>query len=174
MTRWRAALIRFVATYGIVAALGVEIIVFWALSPRFLTWGNQLNVLRQNAAIAIIAAGMTFVILTAGIDLSVGSLVAVAGVFCAMVLKPDWGPLWLRLAAGCIIGVLSAACAGLFSGVVVTRMRIPPFVSTLAMLTIARGVALHITESETISGLPEWFGEVGGSNKPVVLMVLIF
>ena len=107
---------RLVARYAIFAALGVECLVLSLTSRAFFTVDNLANVLRQNAFPAVIAAGMTFVILTAGIDLSVGSVVGLAGVLCADVLAHGWG-----LTAGIAMGLLVGAGVGLLNGVVVTR-----------------------------------------------------
>jgi len=167
-------LLGFLAAYGIVAALALELLFFSLRSPYFLTWENQLNVLRQNSAVAVLAAGMTFVILSAGIDLSVGSLVALSGVTAAAALLPEWGPLALRIPAAILAGVLVGGVLGLVNGAIVTGMRIPPFVATLAMMTIARGIALHATESRTISGLPGAYGELGTGIWPILVLLVVF
>lgn len=174
MKKTSRAAVRFVSKYGIVVALLLEIVVFSILSPHFLDLDNQLNVLHQNAAIAVIAAGITFVILTAGIDLSVGSLVAVAGVLCADVVVGEWAPIGVRLPVACLVGISAGGLAGGLNGLVITKMRIPPFVTTLAMMTIARGIALHYTESRTISGLPEVFGNLDRGGTPVLVMGVVF
>jgi len=165
---------RFSAAFGIAAALAAELVIFSWLSPYFFTWSNQFNVLGQNAAVGVIAAGMTAVILTGGIDLSVGSVAAISGVTCAAILVQ--GGLSFRMAFFLAVaaGIASGAAAGLINGLITTRMRIPPFVATLAMLTIARGVALHATGARTISGLPEEFGVMGGGILPVVVMAAVY
>src|SRR5512139_2458029 len=124
--------------YGIALALLLEIILFSSLSPYFFTAENLLNVSLQASITAIIAAGMTFVILTGGIDLSVGSLVAAAGIAAASVLQAPLAPglaYPLAVAAGLALGALSGAVAGLF----VTRFGIAPFIVTLALMTVWRG-----------------------------------
>jgi ribose/xylose/arabinose/galactoside ABC-type transport system permease subunit len=173
MTKQAGQLVRFLTRYGIIMVLAVELIYFSFRSENFLTIDNQLNVLRQNAVIAIIACGMTFVILTAGIDLSVGSLVAIAGVVCADILKHDWAPVGTRVAVGLVAGVACGAFGGFINGLVSTKMRIPPFVATLAMLTIGRGIALQYTDSRSISGLPDLFGEFGIGVWPVIIMAVV-
>ena len=170
----KALAVRTLSSYGILAALVLELVVFGLLSDDFLSVRNQINILRGNAAIAIIAAGMTFVILTAGIDLSVGSLLGVSCVLTADVILGDWAPMPVRIAVGCVVGVTAGALAGAFNGIVATRMRIPPFVATLAMLTIARGVAYHYTGSRTISGLPEGFHELSNSVAPIGVMLAVY
>lgn len=165
-----AALSRF----GIALALLAEIAFFAARSEHFLTLENLENVLRQNVAVAVIAAGMTFVILTGGIDLSVGSLVGLTGVVCAELLTGEWAPPPVRIALGCAAGVGAGAACGALSGAVSTRMRIPPFVATLAMLTVARGAALLWTDSRTITGLPEAFAGFGATAWPVAVMLAVY
>lgn len=171
---WRRRL-GAIARYGIFFALAAELIVFSILSPHFFSIENQLNVLEQNAAITVLAVGMTFVILTGGIDLSVGSLVALASVVCAWMLArgPSIGSPTLALALALAAGAGGAAAAGLVSGLVITRVRIPPFVATLAMLTIARGTVLQWTDSRTISGLPTFFGDLGRSAAPIAVMAFV-
>ena len=143
----------FASRWGILAWLVLELSFFATRSPHFLTPENLGNILRQNVAVAVIAAGMTFVILTAGIDLSVGSLLALTGVLCADVMVGDWASPGVMIAVGCTVGILSGTACGMTSGLVTTKMRIPPFVATLAMLTIAKGLALHYTDSRAVSGL---------------------
>ncbi|MEM7263757.1 MAG: ABC transporter permease, partial [Planctomycetota bacterium] len=154
------------ARYGIFVALGIEFVLFSFLSPHFLDGGNQLNVLHQNAPALVLAVGMTLVILTAGIDLSVGSVLALTAVTAAQVAVVDWGPVGLRipvaLATACVLG---AACGGI-NGFVITGLRIPPFVATLAMMLIAKGTVMIATKARTISGLPDEFGEIGAGSYP--------
>lgn len=166
MKNWR--------NYGILGALVLEIVIFSILSPHFLTAQNQWNVLEQNAAIAILAAGLTFVILTGGIDLCVGSLVALTGVVCADLLIKIGGASALSVLLACVAAIGLGLLAGLLNGLCITKMETPPFVATLAMLTIARGIALHYTQSRTISGLPESFGSLGTGFFPVLAMMLVF
>jgi ribose/xylose/arabinose/galactoside ABC-type transport system permease subunit len=166
----------FVSRWGIFAWLALELFYFATRSPHFLTAENLGNILRQNVAVGVVAAGMTFVILTAGIDLSVGSLLALTGVLCADVMVRDWAPPVAMIAIGSVVGILSGAACGLTSGLVTTKMRIPPFIATLAMLTIAKGIALHYTESRAISDLPKEFLDFGGSesNLPILVMLLVY
>src|SRR5690348_13574956 len=112
-----------------------------ALTPYFLTVSNLLNVAEQTAINAIIAVGMTFVILSGGIDLSVGSIVALSGVVLASALQHDW-PILLAVLAGIAVG---GAC-GLVNGGLITIGRLPPFIATLGMMSVARGGALLFTE----------------------------
>jgi ribose transport system permease protein len=111
--------------------------------PQFLSEANLTNVLRQNSMLGLVALGMTFVILTGGIDLSVGSLLAVAGVVAAHLAGRG---LFVALVAG--IGL--AALLGLANGVIIARARVQPFIVTLAMMIAARGLALVATGEQTV------------------------
>jgi ribose/xylose/arabinose/galactoside ABC-type transport system permease subunit len=160
---------RFLSRYGIFVALAIECAVLSLATDAFLTPANLANVLRQNAFTAILGAGMTFVILTGGIDLSVGSVVALSGVLCADVLSHGSG-----LAAGIAAGLLVGVATGGFIGLVVTRIGIPPFVVSLAMLLVARGAAYKYTDARTISGLPAPFAELSAGFAPTAIMAAVF
>jgi ribose transport system permease protein len=138
-------------------------------TDAFFTPDNLANVLRQNAFPAIIAAGMTFVILTGGIDLSVGSVVALSGVLCADVLVKGWG-IPAAVAVGLGVGLL----VGLVNGVVVTRVRVPPFVVTLATMLIVRGAAFKYTDARTISGVPASFAGFSQSLPMAIVLAATF
>jgi ribose transport system permease protein len=159
----------WISRYAIFVALGVECIVLAMATDTFFTPGNLSNVLRQNAFTAIIAAGMTFVILTGGIDLSVGSVVALAGVLCADVLARG-GSIPMAVTAALGVGLV----VGLFNGLLVTRVRVPPFVVTLAMMLVARGAALKYTDARTITGLPPSFGALSDGLTTGVIMAAVF
>lgn len=158
----------------IFAAILLESAVFTALAPQFLTFDNLVNVALSIAVIGILAVGMTFVILTGGIDLSIGSVAALAGVAAAIVTqKTEFALLGFAAALG--IGLL----CGAFNGLAVAFFRVPPFVVTLAVLTIARGLAFVFSEGRSIGNLPEGFGRFGksvflGIPYSVWLMLLTF
>jgi ribose/xylose/arabinose/galactoside ABC-type transport system permease subunit len=158
-----------VSSYGIFVALVAECLVLGAATDAFFTAGNLANVLRQNAFTAILAAGMTFAILTGGIDLSVGSVVALSGVFCADVLSKGLG-----LPAGVLAGVLVGLLVGLVNGLVVTKVGIPPFIASLAMMLIARGAAYKYTDARTISDLPPSFSALSHGLGPTTIMAAVF
>jgi ribose/xylose/arabinose/galactoside ABC-type transport system permease subunit len=148
--------------------------VLWILSPHFLTVSNLLNVAQQTSINAIIAVGMTFVIITAGIDLSVGSLVALAGVVLASLLHAGI-PLPLAILAGLLTGLVS----GLINGFLITFGKLPPFISTLGMMSVARGAALLYTQGRPISGFSDDFrflatGELFRLPAPVIIMVGVY
>jgi ribose/xylose/arabinose/galactoside ABC-type transport system permease subunit len=145
-----------------------------ALSPHFLTLQNLLNVMEQTAINAVIAIGMTFVILSAGIDLSVGSILALSGVVLGSALHADW-PLTTALAVGLAAG---AAC-GLINGLLITFGRLPPFIATLGMMSMARGAALVFTAGRPVSGFEAGFrlfstGKLFGIPAPVVLTLMAY
>ncbi|MDZ7373101.1 MAG: ABC transporter permease [candidate division KSB1 bacterium] len=150
-----------VQRYGIYLAFALEIVAFTVLSDRFLTYENQINVFRQISINAIIAAGMTYVILTGGIDLSVGSIVALSGVAVASVLKWEGTSVAPRIVLAILCGLAVGGLSGLLAGTVIVRFRVPPFIATLAMMTIARGLAFLYTGGRPIWGLPREFDFIG-------------
>jgi len=157
------------SNYAIFVALVAECVVLAVATDAFFTVDNLSNVLRQNAFTAILAAGMTFVILTAGIDLSVGSVVGLTGVVASDVLVHGYGTP-AALAAGLLVGLL----VGTINGFTVTRLRIPAFIVTLAMMLVARGAAYKYTDARTISGLPPSFGVLSSSLSTAVIMAGVF
>jgi ribose transport system permease protein len=149
--------------------------------PNFLKLSNLLGVANQTAIYAIIAIGMTMVIITAGIDLSVGSLVALASVAGALLISylggVDAGI--GAVLAGLAVGVGVCALAGLFNGFLLTAFRIPPFISTLAMMMMASGLAFRLSEGRSIPELPRAFFWLGGGTtagipNPVLLMIVLY
>jgi len=149
-------------------------LVLTILSDRFLTVNNLLNVTRQISINAIISVGMTLVILTGGIDLSVGSIVALTGSITAGLLVGGQA-----LLTSVLIGMMVGALLGLCNGLLITRAEIPPFIATLGTMTAARGFTLVYTEGRPITGMGESFrflggGYIAGIPVPVILMVIIF
>lgn len=132
------------------------IFVFAFTSPAFLTVNNGLTVLLQTSVIGLLAIGMTMVIITGGIDLSVGSVLALAGVVTGLLMKAG-----LPVMPAMAFGVVTGGFCGFLNGLVITKMRITPFVATLGMMMIARGVALQLTGAAPISRLGETFGWLG-------------
>jgi len=150
------------------------VIILWILTPHFLTVSNLLNVAQQTSINAIIAVGLTFVIITAGIDLSVGSILAFAGVVLASVLRAGI-PVPLALLIGLSVGLL----CGIANGLLISYGRLPPFISTLGMMSVARGAALLYTQGRPISGFSKSFrflatGEVFHIPAPVIIMAGIY
>ena len=155
--------------YAIFIALALECVILAIASPAFASTENVMNVLRQNAFTAIVSAGMTFVILTAGIDLSVGSVVGLSGVLCADVMVHGHG-----VAAGVLAGVAAGVAVGAVNGLIVTRIRIPSFIVTLPMMMVARGAALKYTDARTISGLPPSFALFADNTASIVMIGSVF
>lgn len=154
------------------------------LWPDFLKSGNLLGVANQTAIYAIIAVGMTMVIILREIDLSVGSIVALSSVTAAVFLRDVGGGASAgsgALALACLLAVLVAAAAGAVNGLLVTTARLPSFIATLAMMLIARGLAQRITSQESIGDtwLPPAFktlggGSPGGLPNPVWIMIVLY
>jgi len=149
-------------------------VVLWILTPHFLTVSNLLNVLEQSAINAIVAAGMTFVIISGGIDLSVGSVLALAGIVLASLLQAGAG-----LPIAVTVALASAAICGLLNGLFVTLGRLPPFIATLGMMSVARGLALIWAEGRPISGFSESFrlmatGRPLGIPAPVLITLVVY
>jgi ribose transport system permease protein len=163
-----------VLKYKSLIGLLILCIVISFITPRFLSIGNIKNVLTQVSVNAVIAIGMSFVILTGGIDLSVGSILAVSGAAAASIMKST-GNLFLAiivaLAIGCVIGLIN--------GVLISKGRIQAFIVTLATMTIFRGVTYVYTNGTPISGLGQSFSSIGnkmilGLPVPVVFMIIVF
>jgi ribose/xylose/arabinose/galactoside ABC-type transport system permease subunit len=159
---------------GTLAGLLTLCVILWAATPHFLTVSNLLNVLEQTALNAVVAVGMTFVIISGGIDLSVGSVLALAGICLALALEAGVpAPAAIGLAL-----VVGTGC-GLINGVLITRGRLPPFIATLGMMSVARGVALMLAEGRPISGFSERFRAIATERLlaipgPVLITIVIY
>ncbi len=175
------------------AALGSLVVltaVFSLTSNAFFSIDNAMTIALQVTSIGLLGIGATCVIITGGIDLSVGSVLALSGVVAALAVKEYNFPIWLAMVAGILTGTI----CGLLNGIAVTRLKLPPFIATLGMMLIARGFALQITGARAVSGLGEAFGQLGngalfriesmgddgfpnvtfpGIPYPVILMVVI-
>jgi ribose transport system permease protein len=138
-------------------------------SGDFLTGGNLSNLARQVAIFGIIAVGQLLVILTAGIDLSVGSVLALSGAVTAQLLVAGW-PIPLAI----LVGVALGTALGVANGLLVTRAKLPPFIATLGMLGIARGVVLVITDAKTVQPLPSGFETVANGTVLGIPNLLLF
>ena len=149
-------------------------VILSTLSPYFLTVNNIFNIGLQMAVIAIMAIGEMMVIISAGIDLSVGSVLALSGVTSTLMLVNGMG-IFLSV----LVGVLTGTLCGFINGVLVSFGRIPPFIATLGMMGIARGLALIITGGIPIFGLPDSFSFLGGGRIlniipfPVIIVVIL-
>ncbi len=139
--------------------LMILVIAFSLTSRSFMSVDNALTVSLQVTSIGILGVGMTCVIITGGIDLSVGSILALSGVIAALAVQGGM-PVWL----GMLLGILAGAFCGVLNGLVVTRLRLPPFIATLGMMMVARGLALQITGARAVSGLGQGFGVLGNGS----------
>jgi ribose transport system permease protein len=159
---------------GALAAL-IAVCIFGAVRYyAFATPGNLVNVLRQNSMLGLVALGMTFVILTGGIDLSVGSLVALSGIAFGLAVRSG-----VPVAAAAAAGLAAGLGCGLVNGALITVGRLPPFIATLGMMSVARGTALMFTEGRPVSGFSGGFrslatGELAGVPVSVVIMVGVY
>ena len=146
-------------TIGVPVAILALAAIFGALNPTFLQLSNVANIARQIASIGLIAWGQTMVILTAGIDLSVGSVAALVSVVAATIIKSH-GTL-----AGILAGICVGTLAGMINGFFVGKVRMPPFVVTLAMMSAARGAAMTYTGGVPVFGLESGFLEFVGQQS---------
>lgn len=153
---WSARLASaFAGTKGPLVGLVLLCLVLALSTDTFFTVRNALNILDQITVLGIMAIGMTLVILIGGIDLSVGSVLALAGMVLGFVVHADH--MGLPIAAGIVAALVAAGLCGLVSGLLVTVAKLPPFIATLAMMSIARGLANIITDGSQIIGFPNWF-----------------
>jgi ribose/xylose/arabinose/galactoside ABC-type transport system permease subunit len=158
---------------GLPAVLVSMAVFFGAVNPNFWSATNLGNVSRQISILALISIGQTFAILSAGIDLSVGSLLAFVSVVCAQQM------LVFGLTGGIVAGVLAGGFAGLVNGLLIAKARVPPFITTLGMLVAARGAALTLSGGLPIAGLPRNFmvigaGYVGPFPIPSIIAAVAF
>jgi len=160
--------------FSVFVILLVICLVFALGSSDFLTASNLLNVALQTSIITIVAIGMTFTILTAGIDLSVGSVMALCGALAAgQAVRQGWGTY-----GGIGAGLLAGLVLGAINGLLIIKGKMPPFVATLAMMAVARGLTLVYTQGRPIAGLEQDFifwgtGRLLGTPVPVILMVIL-
>jgi ribose/xylose/arabinose/galactoside ABC-type transport system permease subunit len=142
--------------YGTELTLGAVLLLFVVVlsltSPVFLTQGNLSNLVKQASTNGIIALGAAVVIISGGIDLSVGSVVGLSGIVAAIVMVGGINPL-----LACLAGLLAAAGVGVVNAAMIYEGRIPPFIATLATMTMARGLVKLVTDARTVSGLPDSF-----------------
>jgi ribose/xylose/arabinose/galactoside ABC-type transport system permease subunit len=143
---------------------------FSLASGRFLSVGNLLNVVEQSSLLGIVAIGVTFTIISGGIDLSVGSLVAFCGALAAGFMARAGMP----LAPALVLAILAGAGLGLVNGFFIVKGGLQPFVATLAMMAIGRGLTLIYTQGRPISGMGDSFTALGSSIGPVPVPALIF
>jgi ribose/xylose/arabinose/galactoside ABC-type transport system permease subunit len=164
-----------VSKYGIYFAFLIMLLLFSLLNPKFLTMRNIINIVRQISFNSILAMGMTMVIITGGIDLSVGSVLALTAVVTASLVRTESHliPFPVAVLAGLLLGCL----CGFINGVIVTKGKLAPFITTLVMMTIARGAAQLFTKGRPITGLVSGFVFIGSGSFlmiPVPIYILAF
>jgi ribose/xylose/arabinose/galactoside ABC-type transport system permease subunit len=165
---------QFSSKYGIVVALIAICAALSIATPNFMTVENVMNVLRQVSINGILAIGMTFVVITGGIDLSVGSLVAFSGVIVASFIRGGFN-IWICMA----IAVIASLLLGCINGFFVANQGLAPFIVTLAMMTVARGLTYVYSDGQPISPLTQQYMQIGkgdilGVPNPVWILFLTF
>lgn len=168
----KSKLSQFTDKFGMLIILILLVIVISILHPSFLSASNFSNVLKQIAVYVIIGYGVTFIIITTGIDLGLGSYMALGGVLAALCAKGT-----LPGIVGMIVATLIGLAIGLINGLVISITKIPPFICTLGMTTITRGAALLITNGKPVSQLNKsfcWFGSgvVGFIPTPIIWLII--
>lgn len=159
---------------GIVLTLGVVVVFFALNSPFFLRPRNVINILNNSTITLILATGMTFVLATGGVDLSVGSTIGLTGVIVGIVLTSGaWWPFAI------VVGIAVGATIGFINGWTISRFGIQPFIMSLAMLSIVRGLALVISRGQPVFGFPLQFtdlfaGKVIGIPSNVIIAAVVF
>src|SRR5512146_26066 len=161
------------------AAVIVLFLFFSLTAKNFFTLRSVLSLALQTSAVTIMGIGVTFTIITGGIDLSIGSVIALSGTVAVMVAIAGV-PIWLSMIIGMLVGVI----CGLLNGLMITRLKLPPFIATLGMMMVARGVALTITNANAWPA-PDGFGVLGndaifrtgpkfpGISYPVLIMIAV-
>jgi rhamnose transport system permease protein len=150
----------------------IALVVLGSLNGRFLTLDNLLNQGRLTTEVGLIALPMTFIIITGGIDLSVGSTVGL----CAILLGYSWKTFGFPLPLAIVFTLFIGALAGFVNGLVITRVKVPPLIMTIATLALYRGLAEGISQAHSVRGYPEWFYFLGQENLfgvPTQLWLLI-
>ena len=165
----KLSLMDFLKKYGILIVLIAMWVMMLIVSPTFRTVENAVNILRQVAVNGIIAIGMTFVIMTGGIDLTVGSLIAVSGVVAGSILVADPSKVGLAVLAGIAVCGLFGAINGLFTA----YAGVPPFVATLAGMTMARGFAYVYSDGKPYTLASEGFSVIGKGYAPIIIFLVI-
>ena len=165
----------FIAQYGVIVGLAAILIFFTVMKAKFMTVDNIVNMLRQTSINGLLAIGMTFVVLTGGIDLSVGSIVGAAGMFSALAARAETGIPWpIAVLIGLGVGLL----LGAVNGIVVSYLKVPAFIATLGMLSIARGVTFMASDAKPVPGLSKGFLQIGGGSVgilpyPVLILIAV-
>lgn len=162
----------FLSNYGTLIGLFLVVLIISILKPRFLGLDNILNLLRQTSINGLLALGMTFVVLTGGIDLSVGSIVGASGMYAALVAQNHNFPWIVPVLVGVAIGFI----LGSINGLVISVLKVPAFIATLGMLSVARGITYLASDARPVPGLSPGFLNIGGGSVgivPIPVVILI-
>lgn len=164
-----------IGQYGIFVAFVVVCLLLTFTTSKFLTVSNWTIIITQVSINALLAFGVTFVIITGGIDLSLGSMVAVTGIVASLLAHPDDYPVIVPVLAGLLAGI----GMGAFNGTIITKSKVPPFIVTLGTMTIGRGLALILSKGRPISNLSDSFNFIGGGAVwgipfPIIVLVVAF
>ena len=168
-SRWRG-LIRHETALAVLVAIALAVLA--TRSDRFFTVDNLLNQGRLMTEVGLIALAMTFVIVTGGIDLSVGSTVGMT----AICLGVFWHDVGMALPLAIVAALLVGTLGGLFNGFIITRFRVPPLIATLATLALYRGIAEGVSQARSVRGYPDWFAVLGRGDVlgvPTQLWILL-
>lgn len=161
-----------IGKYGLLGAFIGICVALSLITPQFLTVQNLTIIVTQVSINALLAFGVTFVIITGGIDLSIGSMVAVTGVVAASFAHPNTYPVAVPL----LVGLLAGLLFGAVNGFVITRSNVPPFIVTLGTMTVGRGLALILSKGRPVSNLSDSFNFIGGGKilgVPTLIIILI-
>lgn len=164
--------LRSVLNSSLVAVALIALVIYFSIaSPYFFTSTNWYHILQDVAVVAILTVGQAYVIITAGIDLSQGSVIGLSGVVSALLMTSDH-PIWVAIIAGIAIGAL----VGLINGVLITFAKLPPFIATLATMSVAEGASLIVTGGEPVFNIPASFsnfGQLGIGIFPYIALVAV-
>ena len=172
----KAVFERVLREAGIGIALLLMVAIFSATTPHFTDESNVKNILTQITIKLIMATGMTFVILIGGIDLSVGSVLALCAMVAGLVLPGQWLPVPVAIAAAALTSVVVGMTCGLINGFVSSFWSVPSFIVTLGMLNIARGAALEVSDARTLFEFPNMFNDFGTATLlriPAIFLVAL-
>lgn len=164
----------FFEKFATLLGLLIVVLIFSIIKPKFINIDNIFNLLRQASINGLLALGMTFVVLTGGIDLSVGSMLGAAGIFAALVAQNQQVPWFVAVIIGLGIGFV----LGSINGIVISVLKVPAFIATLGMLTVARGITYLASNAQPVPGLSEGFLKIGGGNVgiipiPVIILLVV-
>lgn len=170
---------KFFEKYGTVLILIVMIVFMTMIRPSFFTFNNLTNIIRQQTPIAIMALGVTFTIISGGIDISGGSVIAMSAVTLAVFARVDSSGSALPLLVPIFASIISAGLAGLLNGLVISYGKVPPFIATLGMMSVARGIALIISKGRPITGFTDAFDFIGGGSIfgihfPIYILLAVY